>query len=152
MYSRQFLRVFVASLCLYSCSDIDNRPDLIELGPEAFLSLMVHYVEPVYPREALLNREGGVVVVQVELDIQGEIIGVQTLESPNHQFTSSVEKAASMCNYRAAVLSDGDERPSRGKLIFYFTPDTDPPLVTLANDEKDRQSLLAALQRLEIEQ
>ena len=141
------------SLYLLGCPTTTRPSEIDTVAPSTFyIVLMEHYVEPTYPNELLEAREGGIVVIEVALDDEGEVVETEVLEASNAAFAVSVEQAVRLSKFRALMPSEGVTVPSKGRLIYYFTPGADSPRVTLANDKSSRQSLLRALRDSGIDQ
>lgn len=116
---------------------------VVTLSPQAIGTLVEHYVQPIYPRDALIQKVGGIVVVEVALDKKGQATAIDIVESSHESLSISCEEAVRRFRYIPA-LNEDIESASRGKLIFYFTPDVNPPLVTFANQRTSVDVLLDA--------
>jgi TonB family protein len=77
-------------------------------------------VRPIYPADALRNRQTGVVVVNARITNTGEVSGVQVLEAPSESIAVSVSQA--VARWRFTPILGFKERPEAvsGKLTFYF--------------------------------
>ena len=75
---------------------------------------------PLFPLDALRNRQHGVVVAQIDVDPMGHISAVRILEAPTPSMAESVSKALPPWQFRAFTSSAGQGMSMSGKLTFYF--------------------------------
>ena len=77
-------------------------------------------VLPKYPREALKNQSTGIVVMQIDFNLEGLVTRLETVEAGDSRFVPPTIKALKQWRFTPIVTSDGTVAGGRGKLTFYF--------------------------------
>ena len=76
---------------------------------------------PAYPAVLVARGTSGVAVVSVVTDVEGRVVQVRTLETPDPAIGAAVEAAVRQWTFTPAqVVGRGERYGVRGKLTFYF--------------------------------
>ena len=97
----------------------------IRVGEDGMRKSASKTVMPLYPDEALKNREQGVVVVELQYDAKGDVVNTAVLESPSKSIGDAVVRATKQWKFVPSKKEDGTPVNVRGKLTFYFEIDKD---------------------------
>lgn len=114
---RAFLEKIPAKL-----SEQQEQP--IRVGEDGMRKSASKTVMPLYPEDALKQREQGVAVVELQYDDKGDVVNTVILESPSKSIGDAVSRAIKQWKFVPSKRENGTSVSVRGKLTFYFEIDT----------------------------
>lgn len=96
----------------------------IRVGEDGMRKSASKTVMPLYPEDALKQREQGVAVVELQYDDKGDVVNTVVLESPSKSIGDAVSRAIKQWKFVPSKRENGTSVSVRGKLTFYFEIDT----------------------------
>ena len=117
-------QILALTLCLLAASiwshfPGDNIP-VIVLEEAQLRDRATSTVLPKYPKEAGRRKRSGVVVSRIEFDANGVVTSADIIEAADPAFATPTLKALKQWRFKPIVLSSGEARRGKGKIIFYF--------------------------------
>lgn len=104
-----------------------------QLDESQMRQLVKLMVRPVYPKDAIRRNICGVAVVEVRINVDGKITGLDVVEAPSDSIAKSVFEAVSEWKF-APHTSAGRRVIVHGAITFYFVLNDSTPKVL---DPKD---------------
>ena len=120
------LRRFVSAVLLMAllCTAVlraANQQGLryVTVAEETLRGYALETVMPLYPQRARRRNVQGTAVVQLNVNEQGAVTGVEVLEAPDTLTRESVAQAVKQWRFKSPTIH-GQAVSIRGKLTFYY--------------------------------
>jgi TonB-like protein len=114
-------------LCVIGClagacahgGDVSRNVEPVRLAEKEFERRIIVMGNPVFPQAELRAGLQGVVVSDVEVDSDGHVVSVETLEASTNGFAESVQAELGRAQIAPAAIGENRVR-TKGKVTLYF--------------------------------
>lgn len=116
------LGAYLFLLLTVSAAGIAHAQSAVKASEKSLRKIAVKTVMPTFPDESLKRGTKGVAVIELEIDVQGDVVYAKILEAPDTLTGEATIAAVKQWKFSPTTIGEHPVKV-QGKLTFYFVID-----------------------------